>query len=235
MLKAIKSNIPNAITCLNLLSGCMACIYSFRSGDSVAGLQAYQMVFVFICAAAVFDFCDGAAARLLRAYSEMGKELDSLSDLVSFGLAPSLLMFNTLSEAPPAYPWLAYSALIIAVAAALRLAKFNIDDRQTTSFIGLPVPANALFWVGYCALLHSTGLYTPWVIVAIIFLMSYLMVSRLPIFSLKFKNFHLRENLSRYILIAAAILLICIFGIPGIALTIMLYIIMAVIRLVFVK
>ncbi|MCM1517550.1 MAG: CDP-diacylglycerol--serine O-phosphatidyltransferase [Pseudoflavonifractor sp.] len=235
MLKAIKSNIPNAITCLNLLSGCMACIYSFRSGDSFGGLQAYQMVFVFICAAAVFDFCDGAAARLLRAYSEMGKELDSLSDLVSFGLAPALLMFNTVSADLPGLPWLAYGSLLIAVAAGLRLAKFNIDDRQTTSFIGLPVPANALFWVGYCALLHSTGIYNPWIIGVLIVAMSALMVSRLPIFSLKFKNFHLRENLPRYVIIAAAVLLVAIFGIPGIALTIALYVIMALIRLAFVK
>lgn len=235
MFKAIRSNIPNAITCLNLLSGCLACIFSFQAGETFGSLQAYEMVFIFICAAAVFDFCDGAAARLLGAYSPMGKELDSLSDLVSFGLAPALLMFNTISSALPSDRWLAYCSLLIAVAGALRLAKFNVDDRQTTSFIGLPIPANALFWVGYCAMLHSTGLYPVWTTAIIILVMSGLMVSDLPIFSLKFKNFGLRENLSRYIIIAAAIVLIAIFRLPGIALTIVLYVLMAIFKVMRVK
>ncbi len=223
MIKTIKANIPNSITCLNLLAGSLACIFSFRSTELFGALHGYELVFIFIAAAAVFDFCDGAAARLLHAYSNLGKELDSLSDLISFGLAPALLVFNTMKEFDPASS-LCYGALILAVCGALRLAKFNIDERQSTSFIGLPIPANAIFWIGFCAWVHITGLYNSWWMLALVLLLSYSMVSRLKMFSLKFTNFRLRENIKRYIIILAAILLVTFCGIPGLAWTILLYI-----------
>lgn len=112
---------------------------AFHYNETIAGLSGYEWAFICIGAAAIFDFCDGASARLLHAYSDLGKELDSLADLVSFGLAPALLMFNTIAIAnnDPLSPW-AFMSLFIPAMGALRLAKFNIDTRQTTSFIGLP-------------------------------------------------------------------------------------------------
>lgn len=228
MIKTIKANIPNAITCLNLLSGCLACIFSFRSTELFGSLYGYELVFIFIAAAAVFDFCDGAAARLLHAYSLLGKELDSLSDLVSFGLAPALLVFNTMKEFDPTSA-LCYGALLLAVCGALRLAKFNIDERQSTSFIGLPIPANALFWIGFCGWVHSTNIYCSWMMLTLAVVLSYTMVSRLKMFSLKFSNFRLRENWKRYIIIVAALALVICCGIPGLAWTILLYIAMSIV------
>ena len=148
-MNAITKNIPNSITCLNLLSGCFACLFAYK-GE-------YDIVALCIGLSALFDFLDGMAARLLHAYSPMGKELDSLADLISFGLAPGFMamhfmlydsVFHGTNESYQI--WWALSALLIPVFSALRLAKFNIDARQTTSFIGLPVPANALFWIGIC-------------------------------------------------------------------------------------
>ena len=134
----ITKHIPNTITCLNLFSGSMAVYYAF--------LGNYQLVFALVLLAAVFDFFDGFAARLLKAYSPMGKELDSLADMVSFGLAPGAVAFSLLRQT--VFPeWLAFAGFIIPVFSALRLAKFNIDERQTNSFIGMPTPANAIFWV----------------------------------------------------------------------------------------
>ena len=148
-MNAITKNIPNSITCLNLLSGCFACLFAYK-GE-------YDIVALCIGLSALFDFLDGMAARLLHAYSPMGKELDSLADLISFGLAPGFMamhfmlydsVFHGINDSYQI--WWALSALLIPVFSALRLAKFNIDARQTTSFIGLPVPANALFWIGIC-------------------------------------------------------------------------------------
>ena len=211
----IRKHIPNSITCMSLISGCVATVMAFE-GNLFGAL-------IWIIIAAVFDFCDGAAARLLHAYSRLGKELDSLSDLISFGLAPALLVFNTMKEFEPASS-LCYGALILAVCGALRLAKFNIDDRQATSFIGLPIPANAIFWIGFCSWVHATGIYCTWMMLALAILMSFSMVSRLKMFSLKFANFRLRENLKRYIIIIAAILLVALCGVSGLAWTILLYI-----------
>lgn len=227
MLKLIKSQIPNTITCLNLLAGCMACIFAFDCNTTVAGLQGYQWVSIFIGAAAVFDFCDGAAARLLKAYSQLGKELDSLADLISFGLAPALLMFNTIGQYCPDSP-AAYLALVIAVGGALRLAKFNIDEHQTTTFKGLPIPANAIFWIGICAWIN-THAYPGNTILAILLLgISLLMVSNLRMTSLKFKNFNWKENFKRYVIIVAAVLFVATCGIPGLAWTICFYILISV-------
>ena len=133
------SHIPNFITSLNLFSGAMAVYFAFQAN--------YELVLILVLLAAVFDFLDGFAARLLKAYSPMGKELDSLADVISFGMAPGAVAFSLLraSELPE---WAAFAGFIIPVFSALRLAKFNIDERQTTSFIGMPTPANAIFWIG---------------------------------------------------------------------------------------
>lgn len=231
MLTRIKNSIPNTITCLNLLSGVIACILAFHYDEPFGALLGYQWAFVCIGAAAVFDFCDGASARLLHAYSDLGKELDSLSDLVSFGLAPSLILFNTINyfntgSASTLTPW-AFVALFIPVMGMLRLAKFNIDTRQTTSFIGLPIPACAIFWIGLIGWLHRTGAFNNFAVSAIIILMALMMVSGVRMFSLKFKNFNFRENFRRYMLILAAILFVVSEGISGFAWTIIFYILVS--------
>ncbi len=228
MLGRIKNNIPNTITCLNLISGALAIIFAFHYSETFGALQGYQWAFICIGAAAVFDFCDGACARLLHAYSDLGKELDSLSDLVSFGLAPAMIMFGTINyfntgNALTLSPW-AFTALVIPVMGALRLAKFNIDTRQTTSFIGLPIPAAAIFWIGLTGWLHRTEAFNNWVVAAVVIVMSLMMVSNVNMYSLKFKNFNFRENFRRYMLILAAIVFVITEGVSGLAWTIIFYI-----------
>ncbi len=228
MIRRLRANIPNTITCLNITCGAAACVFSFYYSEQIGAFCGYQWAFILIAAAAVFDFCDGAMARLLHVYSLIGKELDSLSDLVSFGLAPALLMFNTITACNGGVltPW-AFVALLIAIIGAIRLAKFNVDDRQTTSFIGLPIPANAIFWIGTIAWIHAHTYPGNLAIAVIIVAVSLLMVSNLPMFSLKFANFDLKENFRRYLLIAAAALFLITDGIPGLAWTILLYILIS--------
>lgn len=225
---SITRFIPNTITCLNLICGSVACILSFRSLEPMAcNLLGYQWAFIFIGLAAIFDFMDGAMARLLHAYSAIGKELDSLSDLVSFGLAPALLMYNFMM-AHTGGSWSSLLSLWIVVMGALRLAKFNCDDRQTTSFIGLPIPANALFWIGAVAWLDTHAF--PGEIPLIILLIAFplLMVSNLPLFSLKFANFSWRDNAIRYLLILICITFVSVCGVPGLSWTVLAYILLAV-------
>ncbi|MDE6085302.1 MAG: CDP-alcohol phosphatidyltransferase family protein [Muribaculaceae bacterium] len=239
MFKRIIASIPNTITCCNLLSGSLAVIASFHLNDPqlLWGMSGLQVVWLMIAAATVFDFCDGMAARLLRAHSLIGKELDSLADLVSFGLAPGLMMYNLLRvlEAPAWTPWL---ALFIPVIGAIRLARFNVDDRQTTSFIGLPIPSNAIFWIGYSAWLVGnewpsvalpalSGWYL-WLTVILIPVIALLMVCNLPMFSLKFKSMRPRVNILRYTILLSAVILVSIFGIKGLAMAIILYLIISV-------
>lgn len=212
-LQSIKNNIPNSITCLNLLSGCIACIYAFNSMTQYGELMGYQISFIFIALAAIFDFCDGLVARLLNSVSSIGKELDSLSDCVSFGLAPAMLIYATLEYYNPGALY-NYAAFLIAVFGALRLAKFNVDTTQTTVFKGMPIPANAIFWIGFINSCHeasSTGYITFIWIVAL----SYLMVCNIPMFSFKLKDFSFKNNWYRILLLVAVISFIAIFGITG--------------------
>lgn len=225
-MNAIVKNIPNSITCLNLLSGCFACIFAFQGQ--------YDWVALCIGLSALFDFLDGMAARLLHAYSPLGKELDSLADLISFGLAPGLMVmhlmaYNSTFHGMAEYQsWWALSALLIPVFSALRLAKFNIDTRQTTSFIGLPVPANALFWTGICqAVLRMESPVCGYAIVALVIIFSLLLVSEIPMFSLKFKNLKWKENYLRYLIIAVAAICLISLGLAGLAATIGLYIVLS--------
>ena len=225
-MNAIVKNIPNSITCLNLLSGCFACIFAFQGQ--------YDWVALCIGLSALFDFLDGMAARLLHAYSPLGKELDSLADLISFGLAPGLMVmhlmaYNSTFHGMAEYQsWRALSALLIPVFSALRLAKFNIDTRQTTSFIGLPVPANALFWIGICqAVLRMESPVCGYAIVALVIIFSLLLVSEIPMFSLKFKNLKWKENYLRYLIIVVAAICLISLGLAGLAATIGLYIVLS--------
>lgn len=210
MFKAIFAQIPNSITCLNLISGCIAIVMAFKG--------CYGWASIAIAAAAVFDFLDGAMARLMKVYSAVGKELDSLSDLVSFGVAPAAMVYNIL---PEEYSWIAIS---IPVCGALRLARFNVDTRQTTSFIGLPIPANAIFWIGAVSWMEANGPFDAWIMIPATMLEAQSMLDPIQLVSLKFSNFKLNtENCLRYFIIAAAIVLTVIFGLPGLSLTIILY------------
>lgn len=222
----IVKNIPNSITCMNIAAGCMAVICAFKGSESLWGLNGYGWASIFIGIAAVMDFMDGFAARLLHAYSDMGKELDSLCDAVSFGVAPSMMLYNYLQEAAPE-KWVCWLALLIPIAGVLRLAKFNIDTRQTTSFIGLPIPANAIFWIGFLAFCQegASFLLNWYAIIPIIVIESWLMVSPLKMFSLKFKSYGLKGNGLRWLLIISAILLVVFLQVSGLMWLIIAYLI----------
>lgn len=226
LFRAVKQNIPNTITSMNLFSGCMAVASAFHFNETIGAMQGYEWAFLFIGLATVFDFCDGLSARLLHAYSALGKELDSLSDLVSFGVAPAALVFNLIQSQTGS--WVAFLAFLIAVFGALRLAKFNIDDRQTTSFIGLPIPANAIFWIGVVAWnVDFRYIGDAWM-TALVVLFPLLMVSSLPMFSLKVKTLSLRSNVRRYALLLGTAMLVAALQLAGLLWAIVFYILLSV-------
>lgn len=200
MANCITRHIPNTVTCCNLLSGCAASVMAFQAN--------YEAAILFIILGAVFDFFDGMLARLLGVSGPLGKELDSLADDITFGFAPSAIVFSLFKEVQ--YPeflqsvtdYFPYTAFIIAAFSALRLGKFNIDPRQSSSFIGLPTPANALFWaslvVGGGDWINSLN--AGWVLVLVLIaLFSFFLVSEIPMFALKFKSFAWKYNKVRYI------------------------------------
>ena len=172
----IKRIIPNSLPCANLLCGSAAVF--------MATQEQYLWAFALILAGGLFDFFDGASARWLKVPSPLGVQLDSLADEITFGLAPAMILFCYLK---PIIGWWALIALLIAAFSALRLAKFNIDERQTTSFIGLATPPNAIFWASLVCWLNSIALPTwaPWVLLAGSLLSCYLLVSEIPFFSFK--------------------------------------------------
>lgn len=222
----IISGIPNTITCCNLLSGCIAIIMAFKCTQPIASLPAWQWCCIFIFVAAVFDFLDGFAARLLKAYSEIGRELDSLADLVSFGVAPALMIYNIMQHFDHANP-LNYAPLLIPALGALRLARFNIADAGMTVFRGLPIPANAIFWIGMAGWIWQYRYPGAPLLTILILLIATSMVSRIPMFSLKFKTWGLRDNFTRYVILISAISFFIIYGLAGFAWTILLYILIS--------
>jgi len=200
----------------------------------------YLWVVVWVIIAAIFDFSDGFSARLLRAYSPMGKELDSLADMVSFGVAPSVTVYTFLcanlykiTNNAATIEYLPYIAFLLAVFSGLRLAKFNVDKRQTESFIGLNTPANALFWVSFCyGLTHTVPSVSStliYIFLVAILVFSSLMISEIPMFSLKVKSLKFKGNEFRYFLLVFVIGLVTYIGILGIAGGILLYIALAII------
>lgn len=232
MANFITRQIPNTITCCNLVSGCIAVSYAFD------GL--YAASFLFIVIGAVFDFFDGMSARLLGVSSPIGKELDSLADCITFGLAPSAIIYTFLAT----QPWLElvpvvgryvpYTAFVMAAFSALRLAKFNLDERQTTSFIGMPTPANALFWaslvVGSEAWLSSSS--SPWTVagvVALVLVCSWLLVAEIPMFALKFKHWGWRGNELKYVFVITSAILLAVFRLSGFAAVVAWYVLLSVI------
>jgi len=226
----IRNNIPNAITSMNLLCGCLACIAAFHCDKVLCcGMRGYECAYLLIALAAVFDFFDGFTARLIHAVSGIGKELDSLADLVSFGLAPALVLYNIMMQVHDT-GCAALVSMLLPVAGALRLARFNVDTRQATTFTGLPIPANAIFWIGFTSLYaaHSLPL---WAVLALVVLLSWLMVCNLRMFSLKMHNLSsLRDNWAQYLLIVATVVLVALLGLSGLAATIALYVLLSIIK-----
>ena len=210
----IKKHIPNTITCLNLISGCIATYWAFL-GD-------YELALLFIVIGAVFDFFDGMSARLLHVSSPIGKELDSLADCITFGFAPSAIVFSFLNSQLSIvnFQFMPYLAFIMAAFSALRLAKFNLDERQAMGFIGLPTPANALFWGSLIVGLGdeiATLPYAPWIVIAMVFITSWLLVSEIPMFALKFKTWGWKGNEVKYIFLLTCIPLLLLLGVSGLA------------------
>ncbi|MBQ7017390.1 MAG: CDP-diacylglycerol--serine O-phosphatidyltransferase [Bacteroidales bacterium] len=203
----ITRHIPNTITSLNLLSGCFATVYALNGN--------FKCAFLFIIAGAVFDFCDGLAARALKAYSPMGKELDSLADMVTFGVAPAMILYRFQAESG----FLIYLPLLIAVFSGLRLAKFNIDTRQSENFIGLATPSCALI----CgSLIYAAETYPQlagfltaysYIVPMLALILCYLLVCEIPMFSFKFKSLKWKDNQARFTFLG----LVAILGIAILA------------------
>lgn len=229
LLQAVKNNVPNAITSMNLLAGSLACIAALHCFEQWWwGLWGYQVAYILIGAAAVFDFFDGFSARLLHSTSPLGKELDSLSDSVSFGLAPALVLYAMLSQACPDCPVAPYVAMLLPVFGAVRLARFNVDDSQGVVFTGLAIPANAIFWIGFTDFYATHHESVPlWAVVALIVVFSLLMVSGLRMFSLKMHGFSLQAVWKQALVAVACIVFLAMLGVSGLAWTIVFYLLLS--------
>lgn len=244
----IKKQIPNLFTLLNLLSGLIAVIMAFS--DRLIEAAFFVMLGIF------FDFFDGFFARLLKVSGEMGKQLDSLADMVTSGVAPGIVMFQMLlmatkgkwfmelsceyknwqSFGEPEWSYLPLLGLLIPLASAYRLAKFNIDERQTSSFIGLPTPALSLFVVSLPLILNSSDitfftemLKNKYVLIGITLIGSYLLNAELPLFSLKFKDYSWSNNIAKYVFLILSVLLIFLLKTVAIPMIIILYVIISII------
>lgn len=214
---------------MNLMSGCVAIFMAFHLHDDFGPLQGAQWSMIAIAAAAVFDFFDGAMARVLHAYSDLGKDLDSLSDMVSFGVAPAMLILNTMADAGSPL-WACLFTLMIPVCGALRLAKFNNDTTQSVNFRGLPIPANAIFWIGAYGW-TQTYYYPGWAVMALLIVaVSLAMTANFKMFSLKFKSLDFAENFPRYVILVAAIFFVIVYGLSGLMWTIVLYFLLSIMR-----
>ncbi|GGH37604.1 phosphatidylserine synthase [Dyadobacter endophyticus] len=204
----IRRNIPNALTCGNLLCGCIGVVEAFHNNLILSCLL--------IGVALIFDFLDGFIARLLKVTSPIGRDLDSLADMVTFGLLPAIILYQLLMQSIPDLLgiWKAYPAFIIAIFSAIRLAKFNNDPRQSDSFIGVPTPANAMLIASLPLIVHTESAFWKDIIIntnnllILSAVMSYALVMELPLIALKFKQFGWKGNESRFILIGITVLLL---------------------------
>jgi len=230
----MKRHIPNLLTLLNLACGTAAIVLTLEG-------QWHWAVYLLL-AAAVLDFLDGFAARLLHAYSETGKQLDSLSDMVTFGVLPGMFIYTIFKELPmpQSLQWLILASVIIVPAlSAIRLARFNAGGGEGDFFHGLPAPAHALFWTGIFWQFMDNGslfgnplnIYFLW---AIMLIMAFQMILPVPMYSLKFTHFRLRGNLIRYLLILLAVIILLLTGLPGLSLVILTYILLSLLNLLFI-
>ena len=219
----LKAQLPNFITLLNLLSGVLGILWVLE------GQPLYGAYFVIL--SATFDFFDGFAARLLKVQSDMGKELDSLADVVSFGVLPGILLYSLTKNQTEA-SFLPYCTLIIPMLSAYRLAKFNLDTRQSDRFIGLPTPANALLLTTIPYLAAHWPELSPWLsspiaLVVIAWLTSLLLVAELPLIALKFKNSSFTDNSYRYALLVIGAVCLVWLQLAGIPLVILAYLLLS--------
>lgn len=225
----IRKNLPNALTCGNLLCGCIGVVEVFHNNILLSCLL--------IGIALVFDFFDGFLARLLNVSSPIGKDLDSLADMVTFGLLPSIIIFQLLMQSIPDLTgiWMAYPAFMIAIFSAIRLAKFNNDPRQSDSFIGVPTPAVAMLVGSLPVILHIYGdewkqliINTNHLLILTV-VVSFLLVSEIRLIALKFKNFGWKGNEFRYSFIAASVFLLLTLHILAVPIILVLYILLSVV------
>jgi CDP-diacylglycerol--serine O-phosphatidyltransferase len=235
----IKKQVPNMITLLNLLCGCIALIFAMHRG--------FEMAFVFVCLGIFLDFFDGFFARLFKVSSPLGLQLDSLADMVTSGVVPGLVMYQLMldhskPEAVSYMQWFPYLGFIITLGSCYRLANFNIDTRQTDSFIGLPTPANALFILSLPLVLKNTDalffieiLTSQWILLMITLFSAYMLNAEIPLFSLKIKGDVLRKNKLQIIFLLLSVLLLLGFQFLGIPLVIMLYVLLSVFNNKFLK
>ena len=227
----IKRHIPNIITLLNLFCGCIALVFAMKEN--------FEMAFYFVCLGIFFDFFDGFFARLFNVSSPLGLQLDSLADMVTSGVVPGFVMFQMLSNSVnsnPALIYFPYLGFIIALGSCYRLANFNIDTRQTDSFIGLPTPANALFIlslpliVKYSDSLIALELLTNnWFLVVITLLSAYILNAEIPLFALKVKKFNFKDNVLQIAFVLISLVLLMLFQFSGVALVIVFYVFLSVI------
>lgn len=221
--------LPNILTLMNLLCGSLAVVGMM----TLEGPMALRAAFLLMLASALFDFLDGFAARLLKQYSQLGVQLDSLADMVSFGLLPSLIAIRIYFEVGGS-GWWAAIPLSIAAFSALRLARFNVDDDQKNEFRGLPTPANALL-IGSCGWYVALsgqqvfGSWVPWAVLGACAVLSWLLVSPVRMFSLKFEGFGFRRNAVRYVFLLISLVFILIFGLSGIGPATILYLLASII------
>lgn len=220
----MKKHIPNVITCANLFSGCVGIVFAFKGELEIA---AY-----FVLLSGIFDFFDGMVARLLHVKSAIGKELNSLADMISFGFLPGVVMFQLLKVSDYSSEYLPYFGFIITVFSALRLAKFNIDERQTEEFIGLNTPMNTLFIVSlpFIAKDYPTVIGSTILLLAIVAITSFLLVSEIKIFSLKFSNMTWAKNKFKFIFLILSALLITFLQFAAVPFVLVLYIALSILH-----
>lgn len=228
----IKKHIPNAITSCNLICGCLAIVQIF-DGNLITASYLVGL-------AAIFDFFDGFAARMLKVSSAIGKDLDSLADMVTFGVVPGLLLFKLIAFAATqnntdnfqSLP-ISYVAFLIPVFSAIRLAKFNNDNRQSDLFIGLPTPANAILICSLPLILQSNpeiNLLNVYLLVPVSILLSYLLIAELPLFALKFKHFKWKDNEIRFIFLGISLLLLLFLKFLALPLIIIFYVLFSLMK-----
>jgi CDP-diacylglycerol--serine O-phosphatidyltransferase len=227
----IKKHIPNLITLLNLFSGCIALVY--------ASQENFEMAFFFVCLGIFFDFFDGFFARLFNVSSPLGLQLDSLADMVTSGVVPGFVMFKMLTNSvnsDPSLIYLPYFGFIITLGSCYRLANFNIDTRQTDSFIGLPTPANAIFILSLPLILKNTDslillelLTNSWVLLFVTLVSSFILNAEIPLFALKIKKFNFKDNALQIVFLLISLLLLIVFKFSGVALIIVFYVMLSVI------
>ncbi|MEZ7497249.1 CDP-alcohol phosphatidyltransferase family protein [Flavobacterium sp. Arc3] len=227
----IKKHIPNSITLLNLLCGCIAMVFVTKSE--------FEMAFYFVCLGIFLDFFDGFFARLLKVSGPLGLQLDSLADMVTSGLVPGYVMFFLLSNSQheiSTHFMMPYLGFIITMGSCYRLAVFNIDTRQTNSFIGLPTPANALFILSLPLVLKYSDslivleiLTNQWVLLAITLFSAYILNAEIPLFSLKIKKFNLKDNTLQIVFLFFSFLLLIFFQYAGIPLVIIGYVLLSIV------